>query len=81
MSKINVCNFSYAVAATTENVITYKRGSTVADSNIELALYDRWIRIQDVQAIKLPIFMNLLRTHIPVGVQVILNWDTLRVVY
>jgi hypothetical protein len=50
--------------------LTYKRGSTVTDSNIELNHYDRWIRLKNVPAVKLPIFLNLLHTHAPIGVKV-----------
>ncbi|KAI6183498.1 39S ribosomal protein L48, mitochondrial [Aphelenchoides bicaudatus] len=61
---------SYPVAAMKENVLTYKRGSVILDSNIELTHYDRWIRLQNVPAVKLPVFLSLLRTHAPIGIRI-----------
>uniref|UniRef100_A0A7E4ZXS5 Ribosomal_S10 domain-containing protein n=1 Tax=Panagrellus redivivus TaxID=6233 RepID=A0A7E4ZXS5_PANRE len=61
---------SYAVSAQTERITTYKPNSTLVDSEIELAKYDRTVRLADVPSIRLPIFLTLLKTHAPVGVEI-----------
>ncbi|KAE9556653.1 hypothetical protein FO519_000059 [Halicephalobus sp. NKZ332] len=61
---------SYAVAAETTNVVTFKPNSTVPDSEIELAKYDRVVRIASVPSIRLPLFLELIQTHAPVGIEI-----------
>lgn len=58
------------MAAITEDVVIYKRGSIIPDSKIQISHYDRWICLKSVQAIRLPIFLQLLRAHSPVGVRI-----------
>ena len=61
---------SYAVAAETTRVITFKPNSTIPDSEIELAKYDRVVRIASIPSIRLPLFLDLIQTHAPVGVEI-----------
>ncbi|KAI6197549.1 39S ribosomal protein L48, mitochondrial [Aphelenchoides besseyi] len=61
---------SYAVPAQTEMVVLYKPVSTIVDTDFELKLFDRWVRLKNVPAIRLPLFSTLLRTHAPVGTQI-----------
>uniref|UniRef100_A0A1I8AQX3 Ribosomal_S10 domain-containing protein n=1 Tax=Steinernema glaseri TaxID=37863 RepID=A0A1I8AQX3_9BILA len=60
---------SYAVAAKTERCVTYKPNSTVVDSEVVLSTYDRVVRLENVYAVHLPLFVSLLHTHLPVGVK------------
>ncbi|VDM45328.1 unnamed protein product [Toxocara canis] len=60
---------SYAVAAKTERVVVYKPNSTLVESEIELATYDRVIRIAKVPTVRLPLFIFLIHTHLPIGVK------------
>ncbi|MFH4980534.1 hypothetical protein AB6A40_007243 [Gnathostoma spinigerum] len=60
---------SYAVAAQTQRVITYKPNSTVIDSELDVSIYDRVVRIGNVPTVRLPLFLNILQTHLPVGVK------------
>lgn len=52
--------FSYAVAAQTERVIVYKPNSTIVDSEIELSIYDRVVRIANVPTVRLPLFISII---------------------
>uniref|UniRef100_A0A914XWB2 Ribosomal protein S10 domain-containing protein n=1 Tax=Panagrolaimus superbus TaxID=310955 RepID=A0A914XWB2_9BILA len=60
----------YAVAAQTQNIQTYKPNSTVVDSEIELSKYDRTVRISQVPSIRLPLFISLIQTHAPIGIEI-----------
>ncbi|EYC02950.1 hypothetical protein Y032_0097g3038 [Ancylostoma ceylanicum] len=61
---------SYAVAAQTQRVVTYKPNSTIVDNEVNLALYDRVLRLGNVPAPHLQLFISLIQTHLPVGVTV-----------
>ncbi|KAI6232726.1 39S ribosomal protein L48, mitochondrial [Aphelenchoides fujianensis] len=61
---------SYAVTAQSERIVTYKPASTVVDSELDLKLFDRWVRLRQVPTVRLPIFAQLLRTHAPPGVRI-----------
>lgn len=61
--------FSYAVAFQSEKVTTLKPNSTIVDSEVELILYDRWVRLNNVSATRLQIFTQLLQAHLPSGVR------------
>ncbi|VDL81247.1 unnamed protein product [Nippostrongylus brasiliensis] len=61
---------SYAVAAQTQRVVTYKPNSTIVDNEMKLSLYDRVVRIGNVPAPQLQLFITLIQTHLPVGVTV-----------
>jgi ribosomal protein S10 len=60
----------YAVAAQTQKIQTYKPNSTVLDSEIELSKYDRYVRIAQVPSIRLPLFISLIQTHAPIGIEI-----------
>uniref|UniRef100_A0A915C2Y7 Ribosomal protein S10 domain-containing protein n=1 Tax=Parascaris univalens TaxID=6257 RepID=A0A915C2Y7_PARUN len=60
---------SYAVAAQTQRVVVYKPNSTIVDSEIELSIYDRVVRIANVPTVRLPLFISIIHTHLPVGVK------------
>ena len=62
--------FSYAVAAQTTKVVTFKPNSSIPYSEIELAKYDRWVRINQVPSIRLPLFLSLIQTHAPIGIEI-----------
>ncbi|VDK24908.1 unnamed protein product [Anisakis simplex] len=34
-----------------------------------MATYDRWIRLADVPTVRLPLFISIIHTHLPVGVK------------
>uniref|UniRef100_A0A0K0DHV8 VPS37 C-terminal domain-containing protein n=1 Tax=Angiostrongylus cantonensis TaxID=6313 RepID=A0A0K0DHV8_ANGCA len=61
---------SYAVAAQTQRVVVYKPNSTIVDNDINLALYDRVVRLSNVAAPHLQLFITLVETHLPIGVTV-----------
>lgn len=61
---------SYAVAAQTQRVVVYKPNSTIVDNDIKLALYDRVVRLSNVAAPHLQLFITLVGTHLPIGVTV-----------
>ncbi|CAB3398888.1 unnamed protein product [Caenorhabditis bovis] len=61
---------SYAVAAQTHRAVTYKPHSTVAEGEIDLAIYDRVVRLDAVAAPRLSLFTQILQAHIPVGVTI-----------
>ncbi|CAI4226097.1 unnamed protein product [Auanema sp. JU1783] len=61
---------SYAVACQTEKAVTYKPNSTVVDNDLELSHFDRVVRLGNVPAPRLQLFVNLVRTHVPVGVKI-----------
>ncbi|GMS79907.1 hypothetical protein PENTCL1PPCAC_2082, partial [Pristionchus entomophagus] len=61
---------SYAVAAQTEKIVSYKPNSTLVDQEIALSLYDRVVRIGSVPAPRLQLLVNILKAHTPIGVQV-----------
>ncbi|KAL6744133.1 hypothetical protein Aduo_017099 [Ancylostoma duodenale] len=61
---------SYAVAAQTQRVVMYKPNSTIVDNEVNLALYDRVVRLGNVPAPHLQLFISLIQTHLPVGVTV-----------
>ncbi|KAJ1370915.1 hypothetical protein KIN20_032740 [Parelaphostrongylus tenuis] len=67
--KFNVVE-SYAVAAQTQRVVVYKPNSTIVDSEVNLALYDRVVRIGNVATPHLQLFIALVEAHLPVGVTV-----------
>ncbi|KHJ81142.1 hypothetical protein OESDEN_19172 [Oesophagostomum dentatum] len=67
--KFNVLE-SYAVAAQTQRVVTYKPNSTIVDNEMNLALYDRVVRLGNVPAPRLQLFIELIQTHVPVGVTI-----------
>lgn len=62
--------FSYAVAAQTEKIVTYKPNSTIVESEVEISKYDRTVRIAQVPSVRLPIFISMIQTHAPVGVEI-----------
>uniref|UniRef100_A0A0N4WH11 VPS37 C-terminal domain-containing protein n=2 Tax=Haemonchus TaxID=6288 RepID=A0A0N4WH11_HAEPC len=61
---------SYAVAAQTQRVVVYKPNSTAIDTEVNLSLYDRVVRLSNVPAPQLQLFITLIQTHVPVGVTV-----------
>lgn len=67
--KFNVVD-SYAVAAQTQRVVVYKPNSTIVDNELKLSLYDRVVRLSNVPAPQLQLFISLIQTHLPVGVTV-----------
>lgn len=36
-------------------------------NEIDLTIYDRWIRVDKVAAVSLPLFVTFLQAHLPVG--------------
>uniref|UniRef100_A0A915EGX7 Ribosomal protein S10 domain-containing protein n=1 Tax=Ditylenchus dipsaci TaxID=166011 RepID=A0A915EGX7_9BILA len=44
-----------------------QRHSRLSVSEINLTLYDRWIRIDNVTALFFPIFLTLIQSHAPIG--------------
>lgn len=60
--------FSYAVAAQTQKMVTFKPNSTTIASEVNLSLYDRWIQLEEVPCVQLPLFVQLIQTHAPVGI-------------
>ncbi|VDO89075.1 unnamed protein product [Heligmosomoides polygyrus] len=67
--KFNVVD-SYAVAAQTQRVVVYKPNSTIVDNELKLSLYDRVVRLSNVPAPQLQLFISLIQTHLPVGVTI-----------
>ncbi|CAJ0948438.1 unnamed protein product, partial [Mesorhabditis belari] len=67
---------SYAVAAQTCRALTYKPQSTIVADEIELAVYDRVVRIGPVPAPKLQLFTQMIRAHCPVGVTITIKEAT-----
>uniref|UniRef100_A0AC35UIB0 Ribosomal_S10 domain-containing protein n=1 Tax=Rhabditophanes sp. KR3021 TaxID=114890 RepID=A0AC35UIB0_9BILA len=67
---------SYAVAAKTEKVLTYKPNSTVLSNQFELINYQRVVRIKDVPSVRLQLFIELLKNHVPSGVKITLKDHT-----
>ncbi|CAJ0588787.1 unnamed protein product [Cylicocyclus nassatus] len=67
--KFNVID-SYAVAAQTQRVVVYKPNSTIVENEVNLSLYDRVVRLGNVPAPHLQLFISLIQTHVPVGVTV-----------
>ncbi|ETN83684.1 hypothetical protein NECAME_17379 [Necator americanus] len=65
--KFNVLD-SYAVAAQTQRVVVYKPNSTIVDKEVNLAIYDRVVRLGSVPIPRLQLFITLIQTHIPPGV-------------
>ncbi|KJH45891.1 hydrolase, TatD family [Dictyocaulus viviparus] len=61
---------SYAVASQTQRAVVYKQNSTIVDDEVNLALYDRVVRIAGVAAPHLQLFILLIQTHLPIGVSV-----------
>ncbi|VDN27772.1 unnamed protein product [Cylicostephanus goldi] len=67
--KFNVLD-SYAVAAQTQRVVVYKPNSTIVENEVNLSLYDRVVRLGNVPAPHLQLFISLIQTHVPVGVTI-----------
>ncbi|PAV60075.1 hypothetical protein WR25_19561 [Diploscapter pachys] len=59
---------SYAVAAQTRNSVIFKPNSTVVNNEMNYSIYDRVVRLDGVAAPHLHLFVQLLQTHLPVGV-------------
>jgi len=67
--KFNVVD-SYAVCAQTQRVQTFRPNSSITVSELQLNIYDRWIRLTEVPTPRLSIFLQLLQTHAPIGIQI-----------
>ena len=66
-------NFSFASAHKSERVKLFKPNTTTICDQIDLKLYNRWVRLSHVPTVHLPLFILLLQAHAPVGVKVCLN--------
>uniref|UniRef100_A0AC34QST5 Ribosomal protein S10 n=1 Tax=Panagrolaimus sp. JU765 TaxID=591449 RepID=A0AC34QST5_9BILA len=60
---------NYAVAAQTTLVKTFKPNSTIPDSEIEVSKYDRTVRLSGIPSVRLPLFLDLIQTHAPIGIE------------
>lgn len=60
---------SYAVAAKTERIVVYRPNSTTVESDIELATYDRVLKIDEVPTVRLGLFLSIIQAHLPIGVK------------
>uniref|UniRef100_A0AAF5I1H6 Ribosomal_S10 domain-containing protein n=2 Tax=Strongyloides stercoralis TaxID=6248 RepID=A0AAF5I1H6_STRER len=70
--KFNVID-SYAFPGKNEKVVLYKPNSTIPEKEYFLTTYQRVVRIGNIPSVKLQLFAQLLRTHLPIGVNIIIK--------
>ncbi|KAH7730595.1 Protein CD4.3 [Aphelenchoides avenae] len=58
---------SYAVTAQTLKAVTFKPSSTLPDTEVDLSIYERVVRLELVPCVHLPLFVSLIQAHAPVG--------------
>jgi len=65
-----VIRFSLAVAGKSTKVKIFKPNSSKVTSEVDLMLYDRWVRLAEVPAVRFPLFMTLVHANAPIGTSI-----------
>ncbi|KAL5007959.1 hypothetical protein ScPMuIL_013540 [Solemya velum] len=60
---------SWASPSRTSQVVTYRPNTTIVDHKYSLVKYERIVQLQDVPSTMLPIFLEVVQTHMPEGVE------------
>ncbi|KAK7104643.1 large ribosomal subunit protein mL48-like isoform X2 [Littorina saxatilis] len=61
---------AWAVPARSKDIHTFKPNSTVVDNKYSLKMFERVVQIESVPSPRLPILLEMMRTHAPEGVTI-----------
>ncbi|CEF69065.1 39S ribosomal protein L48, mitochondrial [Strongyloides ratti] len=64
---------SYAIPGKNEKIVLYRPRSTIPDREFFLTTYQRVIRISNIPSVRLQLFSQLIRTHAPIGINIIIK--------